>query len=818
MRTKSLATGLMLCSFVFACGSEGDGNAVVFVVAADGGADSMPPPDSPPSTPSTPAPVLAKGIPTAPDAACPNGSTTVEIGTDDNGNGQLDSSEARGSLKVCASSPAVLSVANPTGPSAKCPQGGTTVDAGADANGNGKLDRDEVSSSLEICTNAIVAELSESNPITEGQRGCPFGGVETKSGIDDGKGGGSAGDGELQDGEVLHTEVVCTNGSVSSLSPPNGPIGTSRILTSGGRGSAGVGGNGGLVNVGTSYAWGSDDGLLGGNVKIFRTGSVDGHVDAPAIVPAFGTMKLDVTEDLAIVSRSSSALAADGEFYLMANSGILYRQNAANPQVVVTGIHVAKGKTLKFPASNVSIVVSGDFHNEGTVTSGATGVNHGSLSIIVHRFIGTKTSRIILSGTPQAAGPGGNGGNLTIESDSYSDEGTIDTSGADGDVAGTFAGGNAGLVTLRATAQMTSGPLYRSGVLMANGGSGKAAGGKAGKIEITSASKSIYLGGRIEQSGGMGGTSGGAAGAFAGTCHFGDSIFDGVRIARGGDVDGAACTGACSGGTAATFTWYANGGAVVWNGDNLATPGASKGAPGLDGPSLGIATVMGMDPVGGVLRAGGRLRVTGTFDARGSNGTAGGRGGNVLVFALPESQPNGQEVELFGYSAIRSEGGDGTAGGGTGGTLHLENRQTTGGRLTGGLVVEPDLSVRGGSALLSGTGGDGGAAYFLAGTVGSAPTHSQVVLLEGALDGSGGDGVELGGKGALVELHAGERAYVDQDLVCGGGNAVTTGGNGGPITLTSTIATTLRGTVTSPGGSGAMPGVSGTVLVDGKAP
>lgn len=780
MTRMNCATGLTLCWLLFACGSEDGREAAVAhagggvdggaATGADGGADSALPPIAPPSNPTSP------------------------------------------------HVPAVLSVANPTGPSAKCPYGGTTVDSGADANGNGKLDRDEVTSSLEICANANVAELSETHPIVEGERGCPFGGLETKSGIDDGKGGGDAGDGALQEGEVLRTEVVCVNGSVSSLSPQAGPLGASMILTSGGRGSAGGGGNGGMVNVGTSYAWGGDDGLFGGNVKIFRTGTVDSHVDPPDDVPAFGTTKMDVTENMTIVSRSSSTLAVDGEFYLVANSGILYRQNAANPKVVVTGIHVAKGKTLKFPASNVSIVLSEDFHNEGTVTSGANGVNHGNLSIVAHRFIATKSSRIVLAGMPQVAGPGGNGGNLTIEADSYFDEGTIDTSGADGDVAGTFAGGNAGLVTLRATSQMTSGPFYRTGLLMANGGSGKAAGGKAGKIEVAAASKYLYLGGRIEQSGGMGGTSGGAAGAFAGTCLFGDSVFEGIRIARGGDVDGSACTSVCSGGASATFTWYANGGSVVWNGDNLATPGASEGAPGLDGPSLGIATVMGVDPVVGTMRGGGSLRVTGTFDARGGHGAVGGRGGNVFVFALPESEPHGQEVELFGYSAIRSDGGDGTEGGGAGGTLHLENRQTTGGRLTGGLLVQPDLSVRGGSALLSGNGGDGGAAYFLAGTVGSAPTNSQVVVLEGALDGSGGDGVVQGGRGAVVELRAGERAYVEDDLVCGGGSAATMGGSGGPITLTSTIATTLHGMLTSSGGAGATPGVAGTMLVDGKAP
>lgn len=786
MRTMKLLGGTALALVLVACGSDdNDGNNGNNGSAVNGVPN-----------------VLVKGSQSNSDPGCPNGSVKLDLGSDKNGNGQLDDDEITGTNSSCSPGQApVLTTVKPTGPSQKCTNGGTTVTSGADANGNGKLDDNEVSSTVEICSGGTSVELSKTKHIDDGDERCPFGGLETRTGLDNGKDGAEAGDGVLQEGEVLKTTIVCVSGAVGSLAPPEGKDGDLRLIASGGDGSAGNGGNAGLINVGTFLLAG--DGMLGGNVKIFRSGDTDVDYDPPSDTPNFGAVKLDVTANTTIASYASSANAADGEYYTLNNSGLYYRENAGNPQVPVTGVHVAKNVTLTFPAAGISFTLSDDFQNEGTLTTEVTAGSHGNIQMVVAYYFGGEDSKVDLAGAAVAGAAGGNGGSFAVNANRYHNEGRINTSGADGDATGTFAGGNAGNIVLGANLAVTSGPLYQSGSLKADGGSGKAAGGNGGTIQTITSSKTLYIDASIDQSGGKGGTNGGNAGAFIGQSSYGDAIYNGLRTARGGGIDEAACAGACTGGIGGNLTFVSVAGNMGWNADNDARSGDSFGAAGPPGATAVLIDGDGPDPVFGGTRPAGNIHLSGTFDSHGSDGTVGGPGGSIFI-AVYTSIPNGQEVELRGYESIRANGGDGTTGGGNAGAVYLLNRSTSGNRLTGGLVVQPEISVNGGKATVSGPGGNAGLVQFTAGAVGTPKTNSQVVLLGGSVEANGGDGFTFGGVAGVVQLESGERAYIYEDVTLHGGNASGAGGTAGAtqgITWRAPDAFGIDGEVSIVGGN-----------------
>ena len=209
--------------------------------------------------------MLVSSSTTTANGTCPAGGTKLDFGLDTNGNGTLDADEITGSHTICnaASAPTLTSV-TPTGASMKCPSGGTTVKSGADTNANGVLDDSEVTVANEICSGGTTTLLANNTAVAPGDPSCPFGSTRTSWGIDNGAGGGTAGDGILQDGEVTTTTLTCVTNSLNprSLVPPGGAAGTAQILTGGGAGNAGSGGTGGLVNLTIG------NGTGGGNVKV----------------------------------------------------------------------------------------------------------------------------------------------------------------------------------------------------------------------------------------------------------------------------------------------------------------------------------------------------------------------------------------------------------------------------------------------------------------------------------------------------------------------------------------------------------------------
>lgn len=786
MRTIKLAGGTALALLLVACGSDDNGSG--------GGNNGNNGNGNVPA-------VLVKGTQTSSDPSCPNGGVKLDLGSDKNGNGNLDSDEITGTSTSCAppQSP-VLTVVKPTGPSQKCENGGTTVTSGADSNGNGKLDDNEVSSTVEICSGGTSVELSITKPIDDGDERCPFGGSETRIGVDNGKDGGEAGDGRLQEGEVLKTIINCVSGGVGTLTPPDGKEGDYRIIASGGDGAAGAGGNGGHINIGTYYQPGPYDGLLGGNVKIFRTGDADIDFDPPSDTPVFGATKYDVTADTTLVSVANSGLATDGQYYTIdtgggVNQGLFYRENAGNPQVPVTGVHIAKNVTLTIPGVSFGFTLTDDFQNEGTLTSvAAANGNRATVQMQVAYYFGDEDSKVELAGQAVTGAAGGAGGNFVVAANRYHNEGRINVSGADGDATGVFAGGNAGVIVVQVTASSVAGPLYQSGSLKADGGNGKAAGGNGGTIQFYTLTKTLYVDASVDQSGGKGGTTGGAGGVFWGQALYGNALYNGERNAKGGDIDEAACAGACTGGAGGQLVWIAQAGQAGWNADNNAAAGDSMGAPGSVGGQVTVGVTNGTDPIFGTNKAPGNVLVSGSFDSRGGDGTVGGNGGEILIVNAPSTgYGNGQQVELLGYTSIRSNGGDGTTGGGNGGALEFLNKQTSGNQLTGGLTIQPDVSNNGGKATVSGNGGAAGTMSFIVGTIGIAPTHSQVILLGGILDSNGGNGFAAGGNAGLINIQSGERVYLYEDVNAHGGNSTGTPGPAGSVPTMQWLATDTFG-------------------------
>lgn len=168
---------------------------------------------------------------------CLNGGQKISTGFDDGygggtaGNGQLDALEVRSSAYACNGAagangtagsngltPLVVAVAESAG--INCTHGGQKINTGFDDGygggtaGNGQLDSPEVRSSAYVCNGATGGAGGGSTSLmatgTElPGTNCASGGLKITSGFDDGTGSGTAGNNLLEPGEVRSTNYVC---------------------------------------------------------------------------------------------------------------------------------------------------------------------------------------------------------------------------------------------------------------------------------------------------------------------------------------------------------------------------------------------------------------------------------------------------------------------------------------------------------------------------------------------------------------------------------------------------------------------------------
>ena len=752
-----------------------------------------------------------------------------------------------------------LTKITPSAGDSQCATGGQVITTGLDHNNNGVLDADEVTGTAEVCNGASagVQQLVSTVTLQAGDAHCGYGGVEVDTGLDSGAGGGVAGDGLLQAGEISNRQYVCNDSLptyLSSVTPPAAPPGSSKIITSGGAGTTARGGSAGRIQAQLRV------GTLGGALKVWKTGVVDASFTVPTPVFRAGGQPFAVAADLTLATYDSIALgiaSADAHF-LVANDPTLYA-NVAGTATSVTSISVAAGKKLTFSLNfaaqaHAQISLANDLENAGTIVTArmTDAKSAGGLTIYGGAFYGDAGSAIDLSGAAAAGSVGGDGGALVFYMSARTvNRGTITTSGGDGD-----SGGNAGVLHLN---QGNSSPsdCWNTGALTARGGIGSvAAGGNGANLDIESGYQSFGNSGALDSSGGNGVTAGGSAGTQHLTCwYIGETHNTGALTATGGT-----CTATnCGGGAGAQVTIEGWGGKVVSSG-TIDTSGAAGHGTGSGGGGGGVffgdydesSYANHVSPVTG------SLGVSGNLLAAGGDGASGGRGGTIEFDLDVGGTPVGQEVVLYGYTDLVARGGASVGGvGGGGGSVSLANAvahpfnngdgvvvQGPG----GGVIEYASIDTRGGDGTFGGFGGSvtmttqtsynfstsyervasfaasidtrGGASSGASSNAGRAgrvsltgvagvESHSSMLAVGGAASGAG----STGGRGGAFYIESDYGAVVSTAALdnSGGASANGNGGNGGGIQLfgaqvTSSAALTANGgngaSVAGTGGSG----------------
>ena len=99
-----------------------------------------------------------------------------------------------------------------------CANGGVKIEVGVDDNGNGQLDTNEIDSTQYVCDGSSSATTMLTNYSTPpSPMGCDIGGSVISHGLDNGDGGGTAVNGQLESGEVDYSTTFCTKSTSLSF-------------------------------------------------------------------------------------------------------------------------------------------------------------------------------------------------------------------------------------------------------------------------------------------------------------------------------------------------------------------------------------------------------------------------------------------------------------------------------------------------------------------------------------------------------------------------------------------------------------------------
>ncbi len=281
------------------------------------------------------------------------------------------------------------------------------------------------------------------------------------------------------------------------------------------------------------------------------------------------------------------------------------------------------------------------------------------------------------------------------------------------------------------------------------------------------------------------------------------------------------------------------GGDIVSSGDLSARGGdGTAGAGGMGGDlSVGSDYDDGWEgeyqPVGDML-------FSGDIDLGGGGGATGGMGGDVDFELDAESAPTQQQIVLYGYTRITTDGGDSGEGeGGQAGDFSaLQDNANTDGMFdrgpSGAVVNYAAVSARGGAGI---TGGRGGAvvleteedAGYLTGAA-VAYNFGDLDLRGGAGDGTGGGsgglyiwGYNAAGNDGAVDASGGDATGdADTEGAPSAGDAGEVGilSQAGPVTNRGAIAADggdATGSGTTYGGRAGAIALVGTVVVNSAA-
>lgn len=597
------------------------------------------------------------------------------------------------------------------------------------------------------------------------------------------------------------------------------------------------------VNSATAFTQGSGDIIISGAVvtgagpnytitsdrgDIYVSGSIT--FSSPG---AGNTLTLVATNGAVYVSGSistaSNTAGTAGGNLVLAGGSIIVRGN-----LITRG--AAGGAVAGTDGGSISIGVGGtgtDAYVLGATldTSGGTGIDGGNAGAITisaasapggfAHVISARLTALGGAGTGTDTVLGGNGGTVTINGPSgASVNATMNLTGgratASGDTAG---GGNGGSFVIPNT---TLGPVEVYGTLQQGGGSASAAtgpvgGGNGGDFLIgdtTTAPTSVELGlGNFNVSGGNGTTDGGNAGAV----RFETNVFGSIDFR--GTVTASAGTGPDIPGSASTINIVTEEGNIIFSGTLTGLGGSSTdGAnPPTAGASVNLICGAGLEDEGNITFKG-TINVTGGPSVAASTVNCdGGDGGAIIMRVLDYF--NGQ-IDVLSGSSITADGGRATGNGvgGNGGILRFESVDNE-------VFIAGIIHASGGAANgTNGVGGDGGVLTIDTDTDNIFPSgdirlaaDSTVTLDGGSASGTGSDGGDGGVATATFATYDGaeDRIELAGDIFVRGGNGVDLGGAGGVLDANSadnagatlgTITTLSTFLLNASGGNGAAGG------------
>lgn len=386
-----------------------------------------------------------------------------------------------------------------------------------------------------------------------GDAECPNGDSALSFGLDDGTGGGTAGNGELEAGEVRSTQNVC-NGAMpyypANVTPPSGPVGTSNAPIDVSGGSGGQGMNGGAIslfttNEGSQYLSSAGSIFISGNLSANggtgsdnnggAAGQVRVYIEPSGISRGESIELLGYEELRANGGRSTSSSSSYGgqiELYNELTSLPSEGSGPGGPTVntskltarVGDGFYASHGGQVRLRTqTSFAYEQANEFvSNSGTidVSGGASASDSAGYGgqVELDGIAGVENSGRIISNGGAAAGysGGGPGGYISL----YSSEGISKNSGAltaNGGTGNQY-GGSGGEVFVDAEVSVNN-----SGAVTANGGNATSNGGVGGSITINhSQSNPATSTGALSVAGGSG-TNPGRAGTL---------IVDGKEVAQ----------------------------------------------------------------------------------------------------------------------------------------------------------------------------------------------------------------------------------------------------------------------------------------------
>lgn len=687
-------------------------------------------------------------------------------------------------------------------PGEDCAQGGIAIHTGDDTDENGTLDAAEVKVTEVVCNGeaappAPPGSLFTTTDLPEGDETCEYGGIRIEYGLDDGAGGGTAGDGILQEGEVDASEYACTPAPAWDVAEPIPPAGAGQFTVdfTGGAGTTGQGGDGGEIEIGTD---GGEGGLGGGHVLVWSTGTADASFTMPTVGAYLGEDPAEVAADTVVTlltsgTAPSAAVLDPGELFQEQIDGCpLYLWDGTS-QSRITGLHVAAGATLTLPqvqGSGAAVCFEEDLHNEGGLTAAGSAID-----IDADSYIGAAGSTIsapgarvdlqiehlfVNAGTIDASGAASQGGGfIDIDADlGIRNSGDLLARGGDTATEGT-AGGAGGGVSLEVESDASlSGGLYQSGLIDVSGGDGPLRGGAGGTVDFEVYGADIRSFGAIEASGGDGSCENPPPPATPTCVAGGDAAFWAIQM-------------------------YAYSGSIYHDGAITADGGANLSGEG--GWGGGIELYASDDLYANFLRSATSppsIHLSGDLSARGGASVDGGEGGRLYVEVAKGDARGASQIVLYGYTSLTAPGGDGAAGG-QGGHVEIENPcPYSSTPPVGGVINQADIDISGGAADgVSGRGGTAGYVDLMACTQ-SWVNHigGSTLLNEGTIDARGGPGTDYdSGNGGDVYMEAFDGVENTAPIDVGGGDGAE-GGSGGLVfidvasgSLTNTAAILAAG-------------------------